>query len=536
MGKTENLKKRKPPKTQKKSSNKAVSSTAVLATVSMLLLLLFLSAFVFGKSDEWQFYGPGLSNSAATPTRYFYARAVDSSGAVIDARELNKDDIKWEVLAKSGSVKVDKEIGFKFDGSIFFRYRMRGSAPNGIIINVKYKKKQVFRKILSEPIYDESCYCPSSLSEFYSEFDCPANFEQLDEDLAQFDEIDLDRLYEDGKKKKWAAGGHGEATAHVVIKDQKLFVEDFGTIMGFRGFMSSMFLSLLRKVKLPDAEFIFNLGDWPLEENLTDPQPILTWCGSSNTSDIAVPTWDQTKNTRHALFRERKDIQYVEQISGEVVSWNEKIERGYFRGRDSNPSRLKLCELSMAHPEDIDARLTWNLHNKKGQDPKKYGEQVKHVSYPEMGKFKYQVLVDGTVAPYRTALLMQMDSVILKQKSMYYEWWYRYMKPWQHFIPIEEDLSDLREKIEWARNNDEKARQIALNANALASQWMNPEFMYCYYAKTIELYSKKQSRHVKVTKNHEELTQESDPDLNNQWKKYFSEQPCDCRKQTKDEL
>jgi len=48
--------------------------------------------------------------------------------------------------------------------------------------------------------------------------------------------------------------------------------------------------------------------------------------------------------------------------------------------------------------------------------------------------------------------------------------------------------------------------------------------------------SKKQSRHVKVTKNHEELTQESDPDLNNQWKKYFSEQPCDCRKQTKDEL
>ena len=58
----------------------------------------------------------------------------------------------------------------------------------------------------------------------------------------------------------------------------------------------------------------------------------------------------------------------------------------------------------------------------------------------------------------------------------------------QHFIPIEEDLSDLREKIEWARKNDEKARQIALNANALAAQWMNPEFMYCYYAKTIELY------------------------------------------------
>ena len=75
MAKTE---KRKPPgkPSQKKPSKKATSSTTVLATVGMLLLLLFLSAFVFGKSDEWQFYGPGLSNSAATPTRYFYARPV----------------------------------------------------------------------------------------------------------------------------------------------------------------------------------------------------------------------------------------------------------------------------------------------------------------------------------------------------------------------------------------------------------------------------------------------------------------------------
>ena len=62
-------------------------------------------------------------------------------------------------------------------------------------------------------------------------------------------------------------------------------------------------------------------------------------------------------------------------------------------------------------------RLTWNLHNKKSQDPKKYGPQVKHVTYQDMAKFKYQVLVDGTVAPYRTSNLMQLDTVILKQAS-----------------------------------------------------------------------------------------------------------------------
>ena len=42
---------------------------------------------------------------------------------------------------------------------------------------------------------------------------------------------------------------------------------------------------------------------------------------------------------------------------------------------------------------------------------------MKHVTYQDMAKFKYQVLVDGTVAPYRTSNLMQLDTVILKQAS-----------------------------------------------------------------------------------------------------------------------
>ena len=81
-------------------------------------------------------------------------------------------------------------------------------------------------------------------------------------------------------------------------------------------------------------------------------------------------------------------------------------------------SPTRFCHLNTCHHfKSSFFRLTWNLHNKKGQDPKKYGQQVKHVTYQEMAKFKYQVLVDGTVAPYRTSNLMQLDTVILKQAS-----------------------------------------------------------------------------------------------------------------------
>ena len=59
--------------------------------------------------------------------------------------------------------------------------------------------------------------------------------------------------------------------------------------------------------------------------------------------------------------RERKDVQYIEQTSGDLTPWEEKKEIGYFRGRDSNPGRLTLCEMSMNHPEDVDARYVIHI-------------------------------------------------------------------------------------------------------------------------------------------------------------------------------
>jgi len=62
------------------------------------------------------------------------------------------------------------------------------------------------------------------------------------------------------------------------------------------------------------------------------------------------------------------------------------------------------------------------------------------------------------------------------------------LKPDKHYIPVKQDLSDLLEKIDWARKNDAVVQQIAKNAGALVAQWITPEIMYCYYVRAIELY------------------------------------------------
>jgi len=64
--------------------------------------------------------------------------------------------------------------------------------------------------------------------------------------------------------------------------------------------------------------------------------------------------------------------------------------------------------------------------------------------------------MDGTVAAYRFPNLLAGNSVVFKQESIYYEFFYGQLEPFVHYVPVERDLSDLVEKINWAQENDEK--------------------------------------------------------------------------------
>jgi hypothetical protein len=58
-------------------------------------------------------------------------------------------------------------------------------------------------------------------------------------------------------------------------------------------------------VKLPDLSFFINLGDWPLEKRrVTEkPLPLISWCGSDDSLDIVLPTYDFTQATLEMMDR-----------------------------------------------------------------------------------------------------------------------------------------------------------------------------------------------------------------------------------------
>jgi len=61
------------------------------------------------------------------------------------------------------------------------------------------------------------------------------------------------------------------------------------------------------------------------------------------------------------------------------------------------------------------------------------------------------------------------------------DFFYDDLIPWTHYIPIQTDISDLREKFEWANANPSDARLIALQGQAFAKGLLSTEYMANLY-------------------------------------------------------
>lgn len=103
---------------------------------------------------------------------------------------------------------------------------------------------------------------------------------------------------------------HSPLFTHYCLKDKPLLVSGIPSVIFFLGLFidecTPRPLLYSVQVRLPDVEFFVNLGDWPLEKRKpTDNNlhPIFSWCGSNNTRDIVMPTYDLTESVLETMGR-----------------------------------------------------------------------------------------------------------------------------------------------------------------------------------------------------------------------------------------
>ncbi|XP_064183810.1 protein O-glucosyltransferase 2 isoform X1 [Anguilla rostrata] len=467
-------------------------------------------------------WGPGLEANIVLPARFFFIQAVDNGGRNFTASPgENTFEIKIVAPGEPFS-RIWVQVLDRRDGSLLVRYRMYASYPS-LHVEVLLKGAHVAKSpyILKGPVYHENCDCPEvSVEKWLEHMHCPSSFPQIQQDLSYFPSVDPDRNAQDIPRRF----GLRQSLCHYTIKENQVYIKTHGEHVGFRIFMDAFLLSLTRKVKVPDVEFFVNLGDWPLEKRRPPDilHPIFSWCGSNDTRDIVMPTYDLTESVLETMGRVSLDMMSVQANTG--PPWEEKNDTAFWRGRDSRKERLELVKLGRAHPSLMDAAFTNFFFFE--HDENLYGPLVKHVSFFDFFKFKYQINVDGTVAAYRLPYLLAGDSVVLKQDSLYYEHFYRDLRPWEHYIPFKSDLSDLLDKIHWAKEHDQEAKKIAKAGQQFARTHLMGDNIFCYYFRLFQEYAKLQVSEVKIREGMELVEQPKD-DL-------F---PCFChRRKVKDEL
>jgi hypothetical protein len=84
---------------------------------------------------------------------------------------------------------------------------------------------------------------------------------------------------------------------------------------------------------------------------------------------------------------------------------------------------------------------------------------------------KFALDIDGYTNTWSNLLIrMLFGCCVLKVDSQFgfRQWYYDRIRPFEHYVPVKADMSDLAARIDWVRSHDAEARQIAAAGQAFA--------------------------------------------------------------------
>lgn len=290
--------------------------------------------------------------------------------------------------------------------------------------------------------------------------------------------------------------------------------------------MKDMLIELCNLREIPDIEFFVNRRDFPiikrdgteaynhifdsdklplLSHVYASYSPILSMVTAKQYADIPIPTgedWNRISYPEGKIFDENT---YVEDFN---FPWEQKQPIAVFRGATTGCGvtpetnvRLRLAKMSHQGLKDadglpfLDAGITeWNLRARKLQ-----GSQylrtievdtlgiplVQRMSPDKQSEFKYLINVDGHVSAFRLSRELNMGSVLFIADSPYKMWFHSLLVPYTHYIPVKSDLSDLIDRIRWAKANDAQCKIITENARLFYQTYLKKDGALNYMQKLL---------------------------------------------------
>ena len=393
---------------------------------------------------------------------------------IIDKKEIkikklvSKSFERYDMCSKEDLFKTIKFIFETFNELLYFRIRNNKIECAYHLYNMENKIDwlKYVKTIDNKTIDEELINIMNSQNKFYYTLRKP-HFLPMNNCLAGFDSYN----YFEGASRSY-------------IKEFKEMIEY--TITKFKNIPDSDII-INRKDSFyitKDHKYAYDhllIGDQAKIEGINKFYFIGSQSIKDNSLDIAIPSAD-----------EWKDIKKYKNIKN--VKWKYRKQVAFFRGSSTGcginlktNKRLNLADISFQWSKSkdnknlLDVALSHIASKVKIYnqfigtiDQNKYNYLIgSFINSDEQLKYKYIFNIEGNAQAYRYATEFRKKAVILNVESDYHMWFEPLLKDGKHIIIIKGDYSNLLEKLQYLKENDDKAEKIAKSGYKFSKKYIN---------------------------------------------------------------
>lgn len=160
-------------------------------------------------------------------------------------------------------------------------------------------------------------------------------------------------------------------------------------------------------------------------------------------------------------------------LTGQVALTSDLEKDEYISSVFDRLQRTILCYLAQRYPDLFNCRITsanqW-LYSEEIEARLACDELLAEPDPFERNlEFKYLIDIDGNSNSWPGFFMkLASGSCVFKIESPcnFFQWYYKYLTPWKHYVPVSSDMSDLQEKVNYIRRNPHEGQKIAISSAA----------------------------------------------------------------------
>jgi hypothetical protein len=144
-------------------------------------------------------------------------------------------------------------------------------------------------------------------------------------------------------------------------------------------------------------------------------------------------------------------------------------------------SRLRLLEIGRQHPDDLEfISMNWQP-SVEGEASASRLPASRYVSLPDHAEYSMLLDIRGAGYSGRLKLLMQAGRPVFIVERRFREFFYEHLRPYEHYMPVKEDLSDLVEHVRQVKGDRGLARSLGQGAASFAAQHLTRDYALQYW-------------------------------------------------------